>query len=73
MPAGKPDITAFRNDGLKAKIPNGKRAVADCGYRGNLQNAAFQIAKTQQKFVTSKVVLVLVTKASTLDSKITAA
>jgi hypothetical protein len=34
MPAGKHDITAFRNDGLKGKMPNGKRAVADRGYRG---------------------------------------
>ncbi len=34
MPAGTPDITVFRSDGLKVKITEGKRAVADRGYRG---------------------------------------
>jgi hypothetical protein len=34
MPAGTPDITVFRNDGLKGKLPLGKKAVEDRGYRG---------------------------------------
>jgi DDE superfamily endonuclease len=34
FPAAKPDIKIFREDGLKDKIPMGKRAIADNGYRG---------------------------------------
>ena len=35
FPAGKPDITIFREEGgLKDKIPDGKRVIGDKGYRG---------------------------------------
>lgn len=35
FPAGESDITVFRKpDGLKDKIPHGKKVVADKGYRG---------------------------------------
>lgn len=35
FPAGESDITVFRKpDGLKEKIPPGKKVVADKGYRG---------------------------------------
>lgn len=34
--AGKPDINVFREKGLKDKIPVGKRAIADKGYRGEI-------------------------------------
>lgn len=34
FPAGTPDVSIFRNAGLKALIPAGKRVIADRGYRG---------------------------------------
>ena len=34
FPAGDHDITVFRNEGLKDKIPSGKKAIGDNGYRG---------------------------------------
>ena len=34
FPAGDHDITVFRNKGLKDKIPAGKKAIGDNGYRG---------------------------------------
>jgi hypothetical protein len=32
--AGKPDIEIFNDEGLRAKIPPGKKVIADRGYRG---------------------------------------
>ena len=32
--AGSPDITVFRTKGLKDKMPKGKKAIGDKGYRG---------------------------------------
>ena len=34
FPAGDHNITVFRNEGLKDKIPSGKKAIGDNGYRG---------------------------------------
>jgi hypothetical protein len=34
FPAGTPDISIFQHEGLKSMIPEGKRIIADRGYRG---------------------------------------
>ena len=40
FPAGINDITVFREHGLKEKIPNGKKLIADNGYRGEKDRIA---------------------------------
>jgi hypothetical protein len=58
FPAGKPDIEVFRHPGgLKTKIPAGKKAIADNGYRGEKDVLVPQTPTTQRIYVSSKAAL----------------
>ncbi len=41
---GKHDMTICWEDGLKAKMPQGKMAIADCGYASALPDEAAMLA-----------------------------
>ena len=34
FPAGRPDAVIYKQDGLSSLIPDGKKVIADKGYRG---------------------------------------
>jgi hypothetical protein len=63
FPAGDHDINVFCSKGLKAKIPTGKEAIGDNGYRGE------EAIIFQPNYESSKVVLDPATSLSMLSSR----